>query len=444
MAQKDWWEDMSPGDCLKDGTWEDMVDYIQHSACTDFTIYSQCTDTNPAFKFGGNNDIEFDGDRAIMIDDGETYIGHGAGDGATGHDNTALGRNAIGSICTGNFNVGLGGYVMATAVSGTYNVGVGYNTMAKLTSGDQNVAIGGSALNDLTTGSNNTAMGYMAGRDVAVGVSNCVLLGYAAGQNNTQNNIIAIGYQALLNNTTGVDNTAMGSAAMDANVTGHRNTAVGKNTLGANAGGNNNAAFGKDALSSNVDQNDNTAIGHGAGGGAAASGCVYAGMSAGYNNATDNRLYINNSDSVFPLIYGEFDNDKVKFGDNDADWFMQFEHTSDDSYIYGANTTGHDLTITANSVDTGAYIHLEGNAYCTINGTAFYFNNGATGVFSFDLAGTDSVIGTQSDNKDLFLSPHGNGLVKFGTYAAKGAEAFAGFITMKDDAGNSRKVMICA
>lgn len=38
---------------------------------------------------------------------------------------------------------------------------------------------------------------------------------------------------------------------------------------------------------------------------------------------------------------------------------------------------------------------------------------------------------------------HFGGTMEFGTYAAKGAEAFAGYITIKDSAGNSRKVMIC-
>ena len=51
MALKDWWEDFAPDDCLKIGSWEDMVDYIQHSACTDFTIYSECTIGGQAFRF---------------------------------------------------------------------------------------------------------------------------------------------------------------------------------------------------------------------------------------------------------------------------------------------------------------------------------------------------------------------------------------------------------
>jgi hypothetical protein len=52
--------------------------------------------------------------------------------------------------------------------------------------------------------------------------------------------------------------------------------------------------------------------------------------------------------------------------------------------------------------------------------------------------------GTGSDNIDLLLLPAGTGNVKFGTYAAKGAEAFDGYITIKDAAGNARKIMTCA
>ncbi|GAG19681.1 unnamed protein product, partial [marine sediment metagenome] len=37
MANKDWWEELGDDDCLKVGSWNMLIDYIQHSACTDFT-----------------------------------------------------------------------------------------------------------------------------------------------------------------------------------------------------------------------------------------------------------------------------------------------------------------------------------------------------------------------------------------------------------------------
>lgn len=57
MAVKDWWESFSPSDCLKIGSWEDMTEYIQHSACTDFTIYSECTINGQAFRFTNNGTL---------------------------------------------------------------------------------------------------------------------------------------------------------------------------------------------------------------------------------------------------------------------------------------------------------------------------------------------------------------------------------------------------
>ena len=57
-----------------------MVDYIKHSSCTDFTIYSTCTSTGQAFKFtqqgtesimyGGTNTGE---DLKIQANDADTY-----------------------------------------------------------------------------------------------------------------------------------------------------------------------------------------------------------------------------------------------------------------------------------------------------------------------------------------------------------------------------------
>ena len=49
-----------------------------------------------------------------------------------------------------------------------------------------------------------------------------------------------------------------------------------------------------------------------------------------------------------------------------------------------------------------------------------------------------------STTRTLVFKIEGDGTLNFGTYSAKGAEAFAGYITIKDLAGNARKVMICA
>lgn len=61
-------------------------------------------------------------------------------------------------------------------------------------------------------------------------------------------------------------------------------------------------------------------------------------------------------------------------------------------------------------------------------------------------AGTPPRVITTGSNTDIDISfqPKGAGLMKFGTYSAIGAEALAGYITVKDTAGNSRKLAVVA
>ena len=54
MANISWCESPNALDCLADGEWDLMVEYIKHSAVIDFTIYDTegtCVDTGQAFKF---------------------------------------------------------------------------------------------------------------------------------------------------------------------------------------------------------------------------------------------------------------------------------------------------------------------------------------------------------------------------------------------------------
>jgi len=52
-----------------------------------------------------------------------------------------------------------------------------------------------------------------------------------------------------------------------------------------------------------------------------------------------------------------------------------------------------------------------------------------------------SVDGSDTDI-DLFLAPKGAGNIKFGTHAAIDAETLTGYITIKDAAGNARKLAV--
>jgi hypothetical protein len=73
---------------------------------------------------------------------------------------------------------------------------------------------------------------------------------------------VAIGLQALFNNTAGSSNVASGNNALSENDTGDTNVAIGFSALTSNTGGSGNIAIGFSALPSNTTGNENTVIGN--------------------------------------------------------------------------------------------------------------------------------------------------------------------------------------
>jgi hypothetical protein len=153
--------------------------------------------------------------------------------------------------------------------SGIENVGIGRSALAAITIGARNIAIGQSALLNNTSGSNNFGMGY----------------------------------QALMNNTIGRFNIALGSLAM----AGLNATIVGQ--------GQNNIGIGFEALKALTNQNDNVAIGYRAGSASTGSSNVFIGNLAGQNELTSNKLYIANTNTTMPLVYGDFSAKYVTIGE---------------------------------------------------------------------------------------------------------------------------------
>jgi hypothetical protein len=117
---------------------------------------------------------------------------------------------------------------------------------------------------------------------------------------------------SLSANTTGSNNTAQGYNALNANTTGAQNTAFGEATMSVNTTGSNNTAIGKNALQSNTSGSQNTAIGLGAGStNSQGTGNIFVGYMAGSQETGSNKLYIDNSSTTAPLIYGDFDTDSL-------------------------------------------------------------------------------------------------------------------------------------
>ncbi len=219
-----------------------------------------------------------------------------------------------------NYNVGIGYYSLSNNISGTHNVGVGSRAGHINQSGSGNTAVGHNSLDTNSTGSYNTAIGYSTamgsgnltnataiGANARVAQSNSLVLGNAAkvgigtsapdaklhvvGRTridgdrlefvNTGNSIfigaeaginddfsnnanVAVGYQALKNNTTGYSNVGTGTNALKFNTIGYGNVANGISALYSNTTGTSNTANGGGALSNNTTGNSNVANGNSA------------------------------------------------------------------------------------------------------------------------------------------------------------------------------------
>lgn len=186
------------------------------------------------------------------------------------------------------------------------NTVIGSNALISLTGSPTNlqgrsVAIGSNALRSLTTGSFNTAIGDNAAPSLTTGEDN-----------------VFIGQNTARIFKSGSFNVFVGHNTMDADLSysGNRNTVVG-GAAGGNASGSTNTFIGERS-GRRVFGNDNVMIGHLAGGGIGVgnkflNGNVFIGNRAGQSETNSGLLYIENSNSVTPLIWGDFTNDLLRF-----------------------------------------------------------------------------------------------------------------------------------
>jgi hypothetical protein len=216
---------------------------------------------------GGTERFSFRNNSLEFLNSGNSvFIGELAGnnDDLSGNQNTAIGYRALRDNVTGQRNIAIGSGAMLLNNGGDTNIAIGDDAMAVSTSGSNNVSIGTQTLFRNTTGNNNVALGGTALRENTIGINN-VALGYRALYNTETNANIAIGYESGYTNSSGTQNTFVGTGS------GHLTTG---------------------------------------------SGNLFLGYQAGYNETGSNKLYISNSNSANPLIYGEFDNDILRFNGN--------------------------------------------------------------------------------------------------------------------------------
>jgi hypothetical protein len=183
---------------------------------------------------------------------------------------TGLGDNDHNQYALQTYGIGSGNFVAGDLAGDSLQTGANYNVLIGCQSGRR-----------ITTGDNNICIGHHSGLYITTGESN-ISIGLQAGPSSnasTSNDNISIGLSAAEKLTTGNRNISIGYGAGQYLTTDGNNVFIGYKAGGMPGVGDNN---------------------------------VFIGYQAGYNETGSNKLYIENSSSSSPLIYGEFDNNLVR------------------------------------------------------------------------------------------------------------------------------------
>lgn len=128
------------------------------------------------------------------------------------------------------------------------------------------------------------------------------------------------------------------------------NTLLGNRVAQEITSGLENTFLGNEAGLKNSKGSNNTVIGASAGTNNQGSGNIFIGYRAGYGEEGDEKLYIANSDTENPLIYGDFKNSLVEINDNlsvKADLLVEKETTLQSTLSVAGSTNVSDLNIAA-------------------------------------------------------------------------------------------------
>lgn len=208
--------------------------------------------------------------------------------------NTNLGTDAGNA---GYYNTSVGG-LAGDVVTGSANSFFGYGSGSAVTSGGWNTFLGATSGAVMTTGESNVFCGYSSGNN-SNGSSN-VYIGYYSGNgvsttNNTGYNNVFVGRNSGTNISSGYENTLIGYFSGSSITTGFYNTYLGTRAGVSGTTASRNTFLGYKSGYSNITGTDN----------------VFIGYQVGYNETGSNKLYIDNSSTSTPLIYGDFTSNKV-------------------------------------------------------------------------------------------------------------------------------------
>ena len=213
------------------------------------------------------------------------------------------------------------------------------------------------------------------------------------------------GHQAGLNNT-GNFNTFLGNSSGENNNTGHQNTFIGYRAGQLHTIGDSNVFIGNFSGLNNTSGENNTFLGHGSGhDNQTGFGNVFLGYRAGYSETGSNLLYIDNSTTSFPLIWGDFAADALHVNgsvritnipQDDALTHVLVENANGDIFWRDATSLGGGADDQMLSL-TGDNLELEDGG--SVNLSA-YLDNTDTQTLSYD-NGTHLLSIAGGNNVDL-------------------------------------------
>ncbi|MHC1703655.1 MAG: hypothetical protein AB9846_07075 [Tenuifilaceae bacterium] len=223
------------------------------------------------------------------LGDFNTFIGNYTGyNNTVGFKNIFIGDSAGSSNVNGNRNIFLGPSAGISTIGGEDNVFIGTEAGVSNTTSMRNIFIGSQAGFSNTTGRLNIFIGAVAGVRNTIGERN-IYIGQGSGYNSDSANYnVFIGDRSGSSNKKGGSNVLIGWSAGINNTNGNSNVYLG-DKVGYTANGSNNVFIGSNAGYFNKGSNN-----------------ILIGLKAGYNELNSNRLYIENSESNTPLIFGDF------------------------------------------------------------------------------------------------------------------------------------------
>jgi len=248
-----------------------------------------------------------------------------------GNAGTVNGTNFIGTTDNAPLNFKVNNQKAGRVEAGS-NLFFGYEAGLNYTSGADNTAIGYKALAATNARTGNTAIGSWAlssntnDRNTAIGFG--TMQNNVSGQWNT-----AVGSSALITNNSGSHNTAIGGASLQGNISAAGNAALGYGALLDHQSGDANTSVGMYALKGNVNGSNNIGLGFESGyNNVSGTGNIFIGYRAGYSETGSNKLYIANSSTTTPLIYGDFATGNVGIGTTSPTFKLE---VTDDAKING-------------------------------------------------------------------------------------------------------------